>query len=126
VILDGFESYDAATWSSRTEEEDFEQEAAEVNPQTETVLLKLSVSPPTKAVVMRGQKVMARLTPGAMNAEWAVPRNGGPLDLEIRADGYLPFHTRLYSDRDDKIAVRLYRAGDAVGLWGYRPPSDGK
>lgn len=105
---------------------DLEQAPTEQNPQSETVLLKLSVSPPTKATVMRGQKVMARLAPGTMDAEWSVPRYSGPFDLEIRADGYLTYHTRLYSDREDKIAVRLYRSTEAVGLWGYHPPSVGK
>jgi hypothetical protein len=119
-------SLDTEKFPLQPEEEDLEQEAPEVNPLSEKVVLKLSVSPPTKGVVMRGQKVMARLTPGTMEAEWTVPRNGGPLDLEIRADGFLPFHTRLYSDRDDKISVRLYRPGDAAQLWGYRSPSVGK
>jgi hypothetical protein len=38
----------------------------------------------------------------------------------VRAPGYLPFHTRLFTDRDDKLTVRLHRADGAAGLLGYR------
>jgi hypothetical protein len=55
-----------------------------------------------------------------MDAEIQRPRGGGPLDLEIKADGYLPYHTRLYADRSDKLSVRLCRNEDAPGLLGYK------
>jgi hypothetical protein len=44
----------------------------------------------------------------------------GPLDLDIRAEGFLPYHTRLYSDRNDKVSVRLVRPGEAPSLLGFR------
>ncbi|HEY0707670.1 MAG TPA: hypothetical protein VGG33_12785 [Polyangia bacterium] len=41
------------------------------------------------------------------------PRNSGPLELIIRAPGFLPHHTRLYTDRDDKLNVGLRRGSAA-------------
>jgi hypothetical protein len=104
--------------------EDLLPEAREVNPNSDTVKLKLSVSPPLKAVVMWGGKQVAKLTPGSMDAELSRPRGSGPLDLEIRSEGYLPYHTRLYADRNDRVSVRLWRAEDAPGLFGYRRPME--
>jgi hypothetical protein len=60
-----------------------------------------------------------------MEAEVKRPRGSGPVDLEIRADGYLPHHTRLYADRDDKVNVRLYRVEEAPGLLGFKRSSLG-
>ncbi len=37
-------------------------------------------------------------------------RHSGPLDLVIRAPGFAPYHTRLFSDRDDSVAIELVRA----------------
>jgi hypothetical protein len=69
---------------------------------------------------------MARMEPGKMDAEIARPRGSGPLDLEIRAEGYMPYHTRLYADRNDKLGVRLYRPEEAPSLFGYRRSVEGK
>lgn len=95
-------------------------EEPEANPYSEEVTLKLSVTPPVKALVMWGSKQVAKVSPGNMDAEIVRPRGSGPVDLEIKADGYLPYHTRLYSDRSEKVGVRLYRAEDAPGLFGYK------
>jgi hypothetical protein len=40
--------------------------------------------------------------------------------LEIKAEGFMPYHTRLYADRSDRISVRLYRVEEAPGLLGYK------
>jgi hypothetical protein len=87
---------------------------------SETVTLTLSISPPVKAQVMWGSKQLARVAPDKPTVELQRPRNTGPLDLDIRAEGFLPHHTRLYSDRNDKVNVRLVRPADATGLLGYR------
>lgn len=99
---------------------DLTAENPEANPFSETVTLRITVSPPVKAIVMWGAKQLAKLTPGNMEAEVKRPRGSGPVDLEIRADGYLPHHTRLYADREDKVNVRLYRVEDASGLLGFK------
>lgn len=105
---------------SIADDEDLKVEEREANPYSETVTLKLSVTPPVKAQVTWGGKQMARLAPGAMDAELTRPRGSGPLDLEIKAEGFMPYHTRLYADRNDKISVRLYRVEEAPGLLGYK------
>jgi hypothetical protein len=48
------------------------------------------------------------------------PRNSGPLDLVVIAPGYLPYHARAFTDRDDTISVHLYSAAEAPQLLGYR------
>lgn len=101
-------------------EEELQTEEREANPTSETVTLILNISPPSKAVVMWGAKQMAKVTPDKPVVELQRPRASGPLDLEIRAEGFLPHHTRLHSDRNDKVNVRLVRAADAPSLFGYR------
>ena len=101
-------------------EDDLQSEEREANPLSETVTLTLSINPPGKAVVMWGSKQVARIAPDKPTVELQRPRNTGPLDLEIRADGFLPHHTRLYSDRNDKVSVHLVRPADASSLLGFR------
>lgn len=114
------------TTPPKTDEADLQVEEQESNPNSETVTLRVSISPPAKGVVMWGQKLMARFAPGTMEVELTRPRGSGPLDLELRAEGFLVHHTRLFADRSDKTNVRLYRAEDAVGLHGYKPPTPPK
>ena len=101
-------------------EDDLQSEEPEANPSSENVTLTLSVSPPVTALVMWGTKQVARVVPGARTVQVQRPRNMGPLDLDIRAEGFLPYHTRLYSDRNDKVSVRLVRPGEAPSLLGFR------
>jgi len=104
----------------RIDDEDLKTEEREANPYSETVNLKLTVTPQVKAMVMWGAKQVARLAPGSMDTEISRPRGSGPVDLEIKAEGFMPYHTRLYADRSDKINVRLYRLEEASGLLGYK------
>lgn len=101
-------------------EEELQTEEREANPTSETVTLILNISPPAKGVVMWGAKQMAKLTPDKPSIELQRPRASGPVDLEIRAEGFLTHHTRLHSDRNDKVNVRLVRVADAPSLFGYR------
>jgi hypothetical protein len=108
------------------DDDDLKVEEADTNPFSETVTLKLSVTPQVKATVHWGAKVMARLDPGKMEAEIARPRGSGPLDLEIKAEGYMPYHTRLYTGRNDKLGIRLYRAEEASSVFGYKRSAEAK
>jgi hypothetical protein len=108
------------------EQNPFESEEREPNPYSESVTLKLKVTPQVKAVVLWGARQMAHLEPGEMDAEITRPRGSGPLDLEVKAEGYLPYHTRLYADRNDKVGVRLYRPEEAPNLFGYQRSPDVK
>jgi hypothetical protein len=110
----------------KTEDDDLKTEEREANPYSETVTLKLSVTPQVKAQVTWGAKPMARLSPSSMEAEISRPRGSGPLDLEIKAEGYMPYHTRIYADRSDKVSVHLYRVEEAPGLLGYRRAAEKK
>jgi hypothetical protein len=111
---------EAPSEMAKVADDDLKTEEREANPYSESVTLKLIVSPPVKAIVTWGAKTVAKLAPGAMDAEIQRPRGSGPLDLDVRADGYLPYHTRLYADRSDKVSLRLCRNEDAPGLFGYK------
>ena len=105
---------------------DLKTEERESNPYSETVTLKLAVTPPVKALVTWGAKQVARLAPGSMETEISRPRGSGPVDLEIKAEGYMPYHTRLYADRSDRVSVRLYRVEEAPGIFGYKRSAEKK
>ena len=107
-------------------EEDLQAEERERDPRSATVKLTLVVSPPVKGTVTWGLKRIATLQPNAMTVEFERPRSSGSLDLEIRAEGYLPHHTRMHTDRDDKTSVRLLQPEEARGVLGYKPPADTK
>jgi hypothetical protein len=74
----------------------------------EPVKLVLQIAPVNADVFWGGKRI------GASKAGEPLvlmrPRNSGPLDLIIRAPGFLPHHTRLYTDRDDKLTVSLRRS----------------
>jgi hypothetical protein len=104
-------------------EDDLQSEEREANPLSQTVTLTLAISPPVKAFVMWGSKQLARVAPDNPTIELQRPRSSGPLDFDIRAEGFLPHHTRLYTDRNDKVNVHLVREAEAPSLLGYRAPA---
>jgi hypothetical protein len=78
------------------------------------VTIKLSVDAHWKAHVFWGRKDL-----GVAPLQIERPRGSGPLDLVIVAEGALPLHTRVFTDRDNSLAVRLYAESEAPGLLGY-------
>jgi hypothetical protein len=106
--------------------DDLKAEEQEANPYSETVTLRLVVTPQIKATVTWGAKTLARLEPGKMDTEVVRPRGSGPLDIDVKAEGYMPYHGRLYADRNDTINVRLYRPEEAPNLFGYRRSAEAK
>jgi hypothetical protein len=78
------------------------------------VTIKLSVDAHWKAHVFWGRKDL-----GVAPLQIDRPRGSGPLDLLIVADGALPLHTRVFTDRDNGLSVRLYAESEAPGLLGY-------
>jgi hypothetical protein len=103
------------------EDGDLAVEAPEENPESPTVKLKLDVWPRTsKALVIWGSKKV-----GVAPLQFERPRHSGPVDVLVKADGYLDYHTRLYTDRDDKLVVRLVRANEAYSLLGFKRLHDG-
>jgi hypothetical protein len=94
-------------------------EAPERDPHSETVTIKLLADPARKARVFWGRKDLG-LAPMAVTR----PRNSGPLDLIVIAPGALTLHTRVFTDRDDRLALRLYGENEGPALFGYHaePP----
>jgi hypothetical protein len=113
----------AAPTESPEGDEPLQTEERERNPRSETVKLKLAISPSVRATVQWGRKRLAETRPGEMTVDLERPRGSGPLDLVIRADGYLPHHVRLFTDRNDRLSVRLSRPEEARSLLGYKPPA---
>jgi hypothetical protein len=98
-------------------DEDLVGEAPESNPTSEMVTIKLVAEPSRKARVSWGRKDL-----GFAPLEIQRPRGSGPLDLVVVAPGALTLHTRVYTDRDDKLALRLYPESEAPSLLGYHAP----
>ncbi len=100
-----------------------EAEPPERDPGSARVRLKLFVQP-VEAEVLWGRKKLG--IAGRKPLELERPRGSGPVDVVVRAPGYLPFHTRLLGDRDDTLTVRLVTPTQARGLLGFKPGSAGR
>jgi hypothetical protein len=86
----------------------------------EVVRIVFTVFPPkTKAFVFWGKR---RLGMVAQHAPLTVerPRDSGPLDVVVRADGFVPVQTRAYTFGDSKVAVKLTPLDQKKTLLGYR------
>jgi len=79
-----------------------------------TVTIKLSADARRQAHVFWGRKDL-----GVAPLELQRPRGSAPLDLTIQAPDCLPMHTRVFTDRDDTLSLRLYTAREAEALPGY-------
>lgn len=100
---------------ARGEEEPLIGEAPESNPTSETVTIKLVADPNRKARVFWGRKDL-----GLAPLELTRPRGSGPMDLVVVTPGAMTLHTRVFTDRDDKLALRLYAESEAPAMLGYR------
>jgi hypothetical protein len=95
--------------------ESLQVEEGEQHPRSEAVTIKLLVDPPKRAHAFWGMKDL-----GVAPLEIRRPRGSGPLDLTIRAPGYLTIHTRAFTDRDDKVTIRMVPEVEAPRTFGYR------
>lgn len=85
----------------------------------DTVRITIQTVPPRKAMVRWGNKSLGFIpVPRPLVVER--PRDSGPLDLVIRASGYLPVHTRAYTFSDSRVAVKLTTPAEKNKLFGYR------
>jgi hypothetical protein len=96
-------------------------------PLSKKVRITFTVLPPKeKAMVFWGRR---RLGPIAPHQPLIVerPRDSGPLDVIVRAQGFLPVQTRAYTFADSKVAVKLTPPDQKKTLLGYReaPPDAG-
>jgi hypothetical protein len=87
-------------------------------PDAGTVKIKVLAEARRQAHVLWGRKDL-----GVAPLEIVRPRGSAPLDLTIQAPDCLPLHTRVFTDRDDTLSLRLYTERDATGLPGYSPPA---
>jgi hypothetical protein len=54
------------------------------------------------------------------------PRDSGPVDLVVSAEGYFPVHTRAYTFRNEPLLVRMTKVADRMTLLGAKaePPPE--
>jgi hypothetical protein len=83
------------------------------------VRITIQTVPPRRALVRWGRKTMGSI-PAPRPLVIERPRDSGPMDLVIRASGYLPVHTRAYTFTDSRVSVKLTAPEDKSTLFGYR------
>jgi hypothetical protein len=89
-----------------------------------TATITIWTVPYTSAVVYWGKKVLGKIAPGRPLVV-VRPRDSGPLDLMVRAGGYMPVQTRAHTFNDSRLVVKLTRPDKKNELLGYRIPLDG-
>jgi hypothetical protein len=96
-------------------------------PQSANVRIVFTVLPSTKkATVQWGKKKLGVIAPHAPLIVQR-PRDSGPLDVVVRAEGCVPVQTRAYTFEDSKVAVKVTPNDQKNTLLGYREevPADG-
>jgi len=86
------------------------------DPRSDTVTIKLIVDQRRKAHVFWGRKDL-----GEAPLELQRPRGSGPMDLLVTAPRFLPLHTRVFTDRDDQLFLRLFSPQEGPQILGYAP-----
>ena len=94
---------------------------AEPAPQNtgDKVNITLQTIPPRKAVVKWGNKNLGMI-PVPRPLVVVRPRDSGPMDLVVRATGFLPVHTRAYTFSDSRVAIKLTPVEEKNTLFGFR------
>jgi hypothetical protein len=83
------------------------------------VNITVQTVPARKAVVKWGSKTLG-VIPVPRPLVVVRPRDSGPLDLVVRAAGFLPVHTRAYTFSDSRVAIKLTPVSEKSTLFGYR------
>jgi hypothetical protein len=76
--------------------------------------------PPEKATVFWGKKSIGIIKGKNKPLIIERPRDSGPMDVVIRAQNYLPVHTRAYTFSDSKLYVKITPLEEKSTLFGYR------
>jgi hypothetical protein len=101
---------------------------AAVKPPSPNVRIVFTVLPSSKrATVNWGKKRLGVIGPHAPLIVQR-PRDSGPLDVIVRAEGCVPVQTRAYTFEDSKVAVKVTPLDQKNTLLGYReelPAGDG-
>ena len=88
-----------------------------------TAQITFGTVPPVLATVSWGKKRLGRIEPHRPLVV-VRPRDSGPLDVVIKAEGFLPVHTRAHTFSDNKVIVKLTPPEQTNTLLGYRVPID--
>ena len=89
------------------------------DPNTATVVF--ATMPPATAMVTWGRKKLGKITPGKPLVV-VRPRDSGPLDVVVRAEGFLAVQTRAHTFSDNRVLVKLTPLENISELLGYRAP----
>lgn len=95
------------------------QAAALIKEGHPTVELSVRTNPRVAARVYHGKELLGT---APFSFKW--PKDTGALDLVLKASGYLPVNTRLYTYRDDKVTVDMFKESEGHKLFGYRKRID--
>lgn len=88
-----------------------------------TARITFQTLPPVSASVTWGATKLGQIPPRE-SLVITRPRDSGPLDVIVRAAGYLPVHTRAHTFGDSRILVKLTTPEQQSTLLGYRVPID--
>jgi hypothetical protein len=94
---------------------------AAIEPVKTTATVMFTVQPSVQATVTWGKKRLGIIKPG-YPLYVVRPRDSGPLDVVVQAQGYLPVQTRAYTFNDSKMLVKLTKPEESHTLLGYRVP----
>jgi hypothetical protein len=87
------------------------------------VTITFTTIPLTNATVSWGKTRLGLITPkGSLVIER--PRDSGPLDVIVRAPGYLQVQTRAHTFADSRVLVKLTKPDQTQTLVGYKAPID--
>lgn len=96
--------------------------APETEPESATVKITFQTVPPVKAEVWWGKKKLGLIIDRRRPLIIERARDSGPLDVTVKAEGFLPVHTRAHTFNDHRVSVKLTAAHEKHTLFGYRTP----
>jgi hypothetical protein len=94
---------------------------AGVQQSSTTATIVFMTVPYVTSVVTWGKKPLGKILPGKPLVV-VRPRDSGPLDVMVRAAGYLPVQTRAHTFSDSRVMVKLTRPDKKNELLGYKVP----
>gem|GEM_PF-2894927 len=102
------------------DDETLNAETPDQDPGSPTVKLRLEASPRSAHPVVFWGKTKLGESPVTIER----PRRSGPMDVLITAPGFLDYHTRLFTDRDDRLSIAMVRSTEAGNMLGYKRKAD--
>lgn len=94
-------------------------------PVREKIKITFQTIPPVKAEVRWGKKKLGVLNTGKKPFFIERFKDSGPIDVTVRAEGFLPVHTRAYTFETNKITVKLTPVTEKHTLFGFKQVPDG-